>query len=98
MSDFAAPRLSRRYSSGRWPALIAASLLCLATRSAFAADEADAPMGTAVSVLKAAKSCFNNIVEVSGIILPREETAVRPERPGLKVSEILTDAGETVTA
>jgi len=35
---------------------------------------------------------------VSGIILPREESAVRPERPGLKVSEVLTDAGETVTA
>ena len=98
MSDFAAPRLSRRRSSGRWPALVAASLLCLATQSAFGADEADAPKGPAVSVLKAAKSCFNNIVEVSGIILPREESAVRPERPGLKVSEVLTDAGETVTA
>ena len=98
MSDFAAPRLSRRQLSGHWPALVAASLLCLATQSASAADEADAPKGPAVSVLKAAKSCFNNIVEVSGIILPREESAVRPERPGLKVSEILTDAGETVTA
>ncbi len=98
MSDFAAPRLSRRQLSGHWPALVAASLLCLATQSASAADEADAPKGPAVSVLKAAKSCFNNIVEVSGIILPREESAVRPERPGLKVSEVLTDAGETVTA
>ncbi|HWL21890.1 MAG TPA: HlyD family efflux transporter periplasmic adaptor subunit [Bradyrhizobium sp.] len=98
MINFAAPRLSRRRSSGRWPALVAASLLCLATQSASAADEADAPKGPAVSVLKAAKSCFNNIVEVSGIILPREESAVRPERPGLKVSEVLTDAGETVTA
>ncbi len=103
MIDYAALRSSRNHPprrrlSGRWPALIATSLLCLATQSASAADEADAPKGPAVSVLKAAKSCFNNIVEVSGIILPREESAVRPERPGLKVSEILTDAGETVTA
>ncbi len=78
--------------------LAAASLFCLAVQPALAADEADAPKGQSVSVLKAAKFCFNNIVEVSGIILPREETAVRPERPGLKVAEVLVDAGETVTA
>jgi HlyD family secretion protein len=78
--------------------LAAASLFCLAVQPALAADEADAPKGQSVSVLKAAKFCFNNIVEVSGIILPREETAVRPERPGLKVAEVLVDAGEIVTA
>jgi HlyD family secretion protein len=98
MSDFTPLRLSRRHHSARWPALIGASLLSLGAWPALAADEADTPKGPAVSVLKAAKSCFNNIVEVSGIILPREESAVRPERPGLKVSDILTDAGETVTA
>ena len=52
----------------------------------------------AVTVLKAAKSCFGNIVEVSGIVIAREETQVRPERPGLKVAEVLADAGDTVTA
>jgi len=49
-------------------------------------------------VLRAAKSCFASIVEASGIILPREETAVRPDRPGLKVAAILAEAGDTVTA
>jgi len=49
-------------------------------------------------VLKAAKFCFSNIVEVSGLVIPREETAIRPERQGLKVAEILADAGDTVTA
>ncbi len=63
-----------------------------------AAEEADAPKGAAVTVLKAAKSCFGDIVEVSGIVIAREETAVRPERPGLKVAEILAEAGDTVTA
>jgi HlyD family secretion protein len=93
MIDFTTLRLSRRL-----PALTAAALLCLAAQPTLAADEADAPKGPSVSVLKAAKSCFNNIVEVSGIIMPREETAVRPERPGLKVADVLVDAGETVTA
>jgi HlyD family secretion protein len=76
-----------------------ATLLCLTLASpALAADDADAPKGAAVTVLKAAKSCFSAIVEVSGTVIPREETSVRPERQGLKVSEILADAGDTVTA
>ena len=74
------------------------ALLCLASSQCLAADDPDAPKGAAVTVLKAAKSCFDNIVEVSGLVIPREETSVRPDRPGLKVSEILADAGDSVTA
>jgi HlyD family secretion protein len=89
-------------SSRKWPALLAAALLCLASQQSLAADEPDtskdAPKGAAVTVLKAAKFCFSNIVEVSGLVIPREETAIRPERQGLKVAEILADAGDTVTA
>jgi HlyD family secretion protein len=77
---------------------IAAGLFCLVSHPSLAAEEPDAPKGAAVTVLKAAKACFSAIVEVSGIVIPREETAVRPERMGLKVSEILADAGDTVTA
>ena len=51
-----------------------------------------------MTVFKAAKSCFGNNVEVSGTIIAREETQVRPERMGLKVAEVLIDAGDTVTA
>jgi HlyD family secretion protein len=83
-------------------ALVAAALLCLASPT-LAADEPDAPpkdgpKGAAVTVLKAAKFCFPAIVEISGLIIPREETMVRPERQGLKVAEILADSGDTVTA
>jgi HlyD family secretion protein len=92
MSHFTALGLSRIFPA----ALAAVSLLALAT-PALAADE-DAPKGPSVTVLKAAKSCFANIVEVSGTILAREETAVRPERMGLKVAEVMADAGDTVTA
>jgi HlyD family secretion protein len=88
-----------RGPSRKLPTLIAAGLLSLASASpALAAEEPDAPKGAAVTVLKAAKACFSAIVEVSGIVIAREETAVRPERLGLKVSEILADAGDTVTA
>src|SRR5262249_6583479 len=62
------------------------------------AGDDDAPRGPAVTVLKAAKSCFANIVEVSGIILARDETAVRAERFGLKVADVLIEPGQSVTA
>jgi HlyD family secretion protein len=95
MHPFPAPLLSRK-----WPTFVAAALLGFAAASpSLADDEADgAPKGAAVTVLKATKSCFDAIVEASGIVIPREETAVRPDRPGLKVAEILADAGDTVTA
>src|ERR1700694_1724945 len=93
MTPFAAARPSRN----RFVAVIAA-LLSLFSHPSFAAEEADAPNGAAVTVLKAAKSCFDNIVEASGIVIARDETMVRPERPGLKVAEILAEAGDTVTA
>jgi HlyD family secretion protein len=80
------------------PALLIAGLLTLLASPTLADDDTDAPKGAAVTVLKAAKACFNDIVEVSGIVIAREETIVRPERPGLKVAEILADAGDTVTA
>ncbi len=93
MNHLAAHKSSRKLLA---PAL--AALLCLAA-PCLAADEPEtAPKGAAVTVFKAAKACFGNIVEVSGILMAREETSVRSERPGLKVAEILAEAGDTVTA
>jgi HlyD family secretion protein len=98
MNPLAASPLSRKWLAPVIAALLIAVLFALASHPSLAADEADAPKGAAVTVLKAAKACFNAIVEVSGIVIAREETAVRPERQGLKVAEVLTDAGDTVTA
>ena len=94
----------RRDLSPTLPALLVlnmlvAGLLGLAAGPARAADDTEAaPKGAAVTVFKAAKACFANIVEVSGTIIPRDENQVRPERMGLKVSEVLADAGDSVTA
>jgi HlyD family secretion protein len=80
--------------------LFASAMAVFLTASpTLAADDPEvAPKGAAVTVLKAAKSCFANIVEVSGTIIPREETQIRPERMGLKVAEVMADAGDNVTA
>src|SRR6201996_3356004 len=70
------------------PLSLAAAMLCLAALPALAADEADAPKGATVTVLKATKACFPAIVEVSGIVRARDEPFVRPGRGGGLVSII----------
>ena len=54
--------------------------------------------GAAVTVIKAKKSCFADTIAVSGVLVPREEVAVRPDREGLQISQVLADSGETVTS
>ena len=90
MTDFATLLFCHR-------AALAAALLALAASPSRAAEE-ETLKAPAVTVLKATKSCFAAIVELSGTIMAREETAVRPERMGLKVAEVLAEAGDTVTA
>ncbi len=82
------------------PAVVLAAALALSALPARAADDDAevAPKGAAVTVLKAAKSCFDNNVEVSGTIIAREETQVLPPRMGLKVAEVLAEPGDVVTA
>ncbi|QPF85207.1 HlyD family efflux transporter periplasmic adaptor subunit [Bradyrhizobium genosp. L] len=77
----------------------AATAFVIAAQPTLAAGETDAaPKGAAVTVLKASKYCFGNIVEISGIVQPRDEQQVRPDRFGLKVAEVMADAGDTVAA
>lgn len=94
--EFPMRHLPRAAVRALFPATIAA-VLVFGQYPAGAADD-DAPKGPAVTVLKVAKSCFSDIVEATGTIIAREETSVRPERPGLKVTEVLAEAGETTTA
>jgi multidrug efflux pump subunit AcrA (membrane-fusion protein) len=59
---------------------------------------ASAYNGAAVTVVRAKRSCFAETISVSGMLVPREAVAVRPEREGLQISQVLVDAGETVTS
>jgi len=82
-----------------YPSALAAALVLLAASPVLAADNADVlPKGAAVTVLKASKFCFGNIVEVSGLVLARDEQQIRPERFGLKVADVMADVGDSVTA
>jgi multidrug efflux pump subunit AcrA (membrane-fusion protein) len=104
MISFVAFGRSLKRSTGRarhrrhHAAWLAAVMLATASpQPSRAADDAPAN-GAAVTVLKATKSCFSDVVDVFGILRPKEEIAVRPDRPGLKVAEVMVDAGQTVTA
>ena len=77
--------------------LLAAAVLSLSS-PALAADNPAGPQAAAVTVLKATKFCFPNVVEVFGMLIPREETMIRPDRQGAKVSEVFVEAGENVSA
>jgi multidrug efflux pump subunit AcrA (membrane-fusion protein) len=87
----------RRFARIGTTLTLAAALAATTLGPALAADEAPAN-AAAVTVIKAAKACFADTVDVYGILLPKEEVAVRPDRPGLKVTEVLVDAGQTVAA
>jgi multidrug efflux pump subunit AcrA (membrane-fusion protein) len=92
MNDFATRGLVRTFAA------VIGTAICFVSPPCDAADEVTAPKGAAVTVLNAARHCFDATVEVSGILIPKDETMVRPDRPGLKVADVLVDAGETVTA
>jgi len=80
---------------------LAAALLVLASPALAAEDPAaskDGPQGAAVTVLTASKFCFPNLVEAFGVLIPRDETFVRPDRLGTKVAEIFAEPGDNVTA
>jgi HlyD family secretion protein len=88
-----------RISPGYWKLVVLLlGGFCLVTSPCFAAGEQAVAKGATVTVLKAAKHCFDATVDVSGILVAKDETMVRPDRPGLKVAEVLVDAGEIVTA
>jgi hypothetical protein len=70
----------------------------MSSQVAAAADEPEAPKGAAVTVIRATRVCFADIVEVFGSLQPHEEVTVRPDREGLKFTQVMVDAGDTVTA
>ena len=61
-------------------ALLAAVALCALPQSGLAANEAPGN-AAAVTVLTTAKFCFSDVVDAFGLLIPREEIAVRPDRP-----------------
>jgi HlyD family secretion protein len=76
-----------------------AALFALTTPDAFGAEGLQPTAGaTTVSVTKVSKSCFADTAAVTGVLAPKEEVYVRPEREGLQISQVLVDEGDKVAA
>lgn len=69
----------------------------LACGPASAADET-APAGLSVSVRPARTVCFADRVEVTGVLVPRQEIDVGVEREGFKVVQVLVEPRDAVAA
>ena len=54
--------------------------------------------GAAVTVEKVKKRCFNETIAFTGVLVPREEVLVRPERDGLQISSVSAEIGDTVSS
>ena len=49
-----------------------------------------------VTVAKARSLCFANTVQVTGVLVPRKEILVRPDREGMQISQVSAQPGDTV--
>jgi HlyD family secretion protein len=75
---------------------VLAGALLVATACFGAEPQPANPIGAAVSVMKAKRACFKDSVEVTGVLVPREEVLVRPDREGLQIAKVFVEAGDTV--
>jgi HlyD family secretion protein len=79
---------------------IAAAVLLAATSPSLGAEATapNPPPGMAVTAAKSKSACFSDTLVVMGDVVPRSEILVRPDREGLLITEILVEAGDTVSS
>ena len=73
----------------------AAAVAIFASHAASGAEDVNPDL--AVTVSAARKVCFSDTIQVTGILVPRNEILVRPEREGLQISEVLVEPGASVS-
>lgn len=76
-----------------------AALALTAAAWCFAASAQDAqPSGAIVTVSKAVSSCFSSAVRGNGFLMPRAEAFVSLDAEGFRVTEVLAEEGDDVSA
>jgi HlyD family secretion protein len=70
------------------------------TLEAKAAEPADSAgsFSRAVTTVKAGKACFDDLLQVTGTVVPRNEILVRSDREGYQISQVLVENGDTVVS
>jgi RND family efflux transporter MFP subunit len=49
-----------------------------------------------VTVAQVRRVCFGNTIQVTGVLVPRKEILVRPDREGFQISQVPVQPGDTV--
>src|SRR5262245_21806845 len=62
------------------------------------AAEPSASSDMAVTVVPAKNMCFADTLQVTGVLVRRNEILVRPEREGLQISQVMVEPGDTVVS
>src|SRR5882757_1389299 len=60
--------------------------------------ETGASIDMAVTVARTKRECFVDALQVTGVLSPRSEILVRPDREGLQISQVLVDPGDSVVS
>src|SRR5262245_51724220 len=77
---------------------LAGVTLAAASLSLTAQAQPSGYAGAAVTVVRAKRTCFADTIAVTGLIAPREEALVRPDRDGLQISTVLVEPGDIVSS
>jgi HlyD family secretion protein len=78
---------------------VSATCLCLQSHKIAAESQPSNPTSDmSVSVATVQRNCFSDTLQVTGIVVPRNEILVRPSREGLQISEVLAEPGDSVTS
>ena len=76
----------------------AIAVFALPSQGSAAERDAGASSDMAVTVVPSKNMCFADTLQVSGVLVPRNEILVRPEREGLQVSQVLVEPGDTIVS
>jgi HlyD family secretion protein len=92
----------RRILNRRRCGLAAAVALAIAANGSnpaavSAAERKDTALDMMVTVVRTKNMCFEDALQVTGVVTPRNEILVRPASDGM-ISQVLVEAGETVSS
>lgn len=94
--------MTRRRSSPKRasvrPLLLGLIFAATASVCAAAPPQAGGDPGLVVSVVRAGQLCVTDLVQASGVLVPKTEVQVRAERAGLLVGRVLVEPGDSVSA
>ncbi|MGE0037117.1 MAG: efflux RND transporter periplasmic adaptor subunit [Xanthobacteraceae bacterium] len=93
-----AVRVARRQAPAVVVALALGLVLPELLPAAPAMREAGHTPGRVVTVAQTRNVCFSDTLQVTGVLVPRNEVLVRPDREGLQISQVQVEPGDTVVA